>query len=45
MYGSTAMGPTVGYLIGGYFLRIYVDIDKHSTQQCVCDVYFSLAAM
>ena len=28
MYGFAALGPAVGFILGGYFLTIYVDFAR-----------------
>ena len=31
LYGSAALGPGLGYIVGGQLLDIYVDFDKVDT--------------
>jgi len=32
-YGGTMLGPALGYVLGGQFLRLYVDFDSISAEE------------
>lgn len=38
MYAFAAVGPAFGYIFGGYFLTIYVDIGRVDMDRCVFDM-------